>query len=80
MAERPPYRPWDLGRAALFGIVMGAVFSVMEQLGFQAFAGWTPLEIILFMVGRLSALGVLFAVVALVRNIIVRNRHRGKAS
>ena len=75
MGERPPYRPWDLGRAASLGAVVGAFLSVMEHLIFRFYAGWSSLEISFFMIGRLSALAVLFALLARSRNVIAKSRH-----
>ena len=66
------YRPWDIGIAALAGIVTGVIFSVVEQLGREPFPGWTPGEIAILLSGRLTALGVLFAGIAYVRNAIAR--------
>jgi len=80
MTDRPPYRPWDLGHAALFGLVLGSFFSVMEHLGFRAFLGWSGLNIVLYLGGRLLALALLFAAIALIRNVIAKKRQRRKAA
>ena len=65
--------------AASFGIVIGALLSVMEHLIFRFYAGWSSLEIMFFMIGRLSALAVLFALVARSRNVIAKSRHQRDA-
>jgi hypothetical protein len=70
------YHPWDLGRAAFSGILAGVVFSVMEELGYRAFAGMSSGEIVLSLSGRLLALAALFAAVAFIRNVIARRRSR----
>ena len=73
------YRSWDLGRAVLFGIVLGAMFSVMQEIaGGEAFPGANNLEIVLYMMGRLFGLALLFAAIALVRNVIVRSRWKAR--
>jgi hypothetical protein len=51
----------------------------MEHFGFRFFAGWSSLEVTFFMIGRLSALAVLFAFIARMRNVIARSRHQKKA-
>lgn len=79
MGKRPPYRPWHLGHAASLGIVVGAFLSVMEHLILRFYAGWSSLEITVFMIGRLSALAVLFAIVARSRNVIAKIQHQRNA-
>jgi hypothetical protein len=74
MTEKTQYRPWDLGRAAFFGILVGSIFSVMESVGMGSFRGATRVGIVLSMADRLSAMALLFAAFALLRNIVVRAR------
>ena len=64
------------GARALFGIVVGAIFSVLEHLGFRAFFGWSSVGIVAYLLGRLIALAFFFAAIALMRNVIARSLRR----